>query len=74
MAEQYNIQSEQINYTPRTTTSWTQNKYYYLKKVNSFTYQLSMQIKLEYIKHDEQMNWNNKLNILVQHDKCTLSP
>ena len=63
MAEQYNIQSEQINYTPRTTTSWTRNKYYYLKKVNSFTYQLRMQIKLEYIKYELFLNMNKWIGI-----------
>ena len=63
MAEQYNIQSELINYTSRTTMSWTRNKYYYLKKVNSFTYQLSMQIKLVYIKHELFLNMNEWIGI-----------
>ena len=68
MAEQYNIQGEQINYTHRTTTSWTRNKYYYMKKVNSFTYQLSMQIKLEYIKHELFLNMNKWIGITNKYN------
>ena len=34
VAKQFNLQNEQINYTPRTSILWTVDKYYYLKKVN----------------------------------------